>query len=144
MTVYAIAASIAYAMLMIETRRIGYVDSIFTLTVYPVIGVTLIVGLAAPLVWVPVQTSDIPFIVAMAIFGLAGHYLINKAFTSAPVGTIAPFEYTALIWATIFGVVFFDDIPGPQVWLGAAIIVSAGIVIVRREAKLNRAEKGRQ
>jgi len=141
MTTFAIAASIAYAMLMIETRRVGYVDSIFTLTVYPVVGVTFISALAAPWDWVPVQTGDWPFLVATSVFALVAHYLINKAFTSAPVGTIAPFEYTALIWATIFGVVFFDDIPGPQVWLGAAIIVAAGIVIVRREARLNRLNK---
>jgi drug/metabolite transporter (DMT)-like permease len=141
MTVYAIAASIAYAMLMIETRRIGYVDSIFTLTLYPVIGVTIVTSLAAPFVWVPIDLSDTPLFVAVAIFGLAGHFLINKAFTSAPVGTIAPFEYTALIWATIFGVVFFDELPGTQVWIGAAIIVSAGIAIVRREAMLNRSKK---
>ncbi len=143
MTLFAIAASIAYAMLMIETRRVGFVDSIFTLTVYPVVGVTLIAAAAAPFVWVPVQMADVPFIVATGIFALTGHFLINKAFTSAPVATIAPFEYTALIWATIFGVIFFDDIPGSQIWIGAAIIVSAGIVIVRREAKLNRVNKNR-
>jgi len=141
MTVYAITASIAYAMLMIETRRIGYVDSIFTLTLYPVVGVTIVTSLAAPFVWVPIDFSDAPLFVAVAMFGLGGHYLINKAFTSAPVGTIAPFEYTALIWATIFGVIFFDELPGSQVWIGAAIIVSAGIAIVRREAMLNRDKK---
>jgi drug/metabolite transporter (DMT)-like permease len=101
----------------------------------------LITALAAPLDWVAVQTSDIPFFVATGVFALVGHFFINKAFTSAPVGAIAPFEYTALIWATIFGFVFFNDIPGPQVWIGGAIIVSAGIVIVRREAKLSRAKK---
>jgi len=141
MTVYAITASIAYAMLMIETRRIGYVDSIFTLTLYPVVGVTIVTSLAAPFVWVPIDFSDMPLFVAVAMFGLGGHYLINMAFTSAPVGTIAPFEYTALIWATIFGVIFFDELPGTQVWIGAAIIVSAGIAIVRREAMLNRNKK---
>ena len=143
MTLFAIAASIAYAMLMIETRRVGFVDSIFTLTVYPVVGVTLITAAAVPFVWVPVQMADVPLIVATGVFALTGHFLINKAFTSAPVSTIAPFEYTALIWATIFGVIFFDEIPGSQIWIGAAIIVSAGIVIVRREAKLNRVNKNR-
>ena len=140
-TIIAIAASVAYAMLMIETRRIGFVDSIYTLTAYPVIGVTIISALATPFVWVPMPMADLPYIAGVAIFGLLGIYLINKGFTSAPVGTVAPFEYTALIWATFFGYVFFDEIPGTQVWIGAAIIVSAGIAIVRRETILNRAKK---
>jgi drug/metabolite transporter (DMT)-like permease len=44
---------------------------------------------------------------------------------------VAPFEYTALIWAVVLGAVVFGDLPPPSFWLGAAIIVGAGLYTLR-------------
>ena len=139
-TLFAVAASVAYALLMIETRRTGFQDSIFTQTLYPAVGVTAIVWLTTPFIWVPVQVSDIGWIVLLAIFALTAHFLVYKSFSMAPVSVLAPFEYTALVWATLLGYFFFDELPGAQVWLGAAIIVTSGLIIVWREATLSRSQ----
>jgi drug/metabolite transporter (DMT)-like permease len=139
-TLFAVSASVAYALLMIETRRTGFQDSIFTQTLYPAIGVTFIAWLATPFVWVPVDQADYIWIALLGVFALAGHYLIYKAFSLAPVSVLAPFEYTALVWATLFGFFIFGELPGAQVWLGAAIIVVSGIIIVWREATLSRSK----
>jgi drug/metabolite transporter (DMT)-like permease len=139
-TLFALSASIAYALLMIETRRTGFTDSIFTQTLYPALGVTMITALATPFMWVPLLASDIVWITLLGLFALTGHYLIYKAFSLAPVSVLAPFEYTSLVWATILGYFFFSELPGPQVWLGAAIIVASGLIIVWREASLSRSK----
>ena len=76
----------------------------------------------------------------LGIFALTGHFLVYKAFGVAPVSVLAPFEYTALVWATILGYFVFNELPGNQVWLGAVIIVLSGMIIVWREARLSRSQ----
>ena len=134
-TFYAVCASVAYALLMIETRRTGFRDSVYTQTLYPAIGVTFMTALTTPFIWVPVQSADVPYIVLLGIFALTGHFLLNRAFSLAQVSVLAPFEYTALVWATVFGYVIFGDLPGFQVWVGAVLIVTSGLIIVWREAR---------
>ncbi len=144
MTFIAISASVAYAMLVIETRRLGGSESAYTMTFYTTFGVTAAMCLATPFVWVPVADDAWPWLIALAVLALGSHVLLAKAFMLAPVSTIAPFEYTSLVWAAIFGYYIFDEIPGSNVWLGAAIIIAAGIFIVQREAKLTRSKKPTQ
>jgi drug/metabolite transporter (DMT)-like permease len=45
-------------------------------------------------------------------------------------------DYTGLIWSIFFGYLIFDNIPGPGTWLGAPIIILAGLVILLRERQL--------
>ena len=77
--------------------------------------------------------THIAFILAMGALALAGHFGITRAFQRAPVSVVAPFEYTALVWATFLGFVVFGEFPGAYVWLGVAIIVAAGLYSVHRE-----------
>ena len=139
-TLFAVSASIAYALLMIETRRTGFSDPIFTQTLYPAVGVTFMTALVTPFVWVPVNVTDIGWIALLGVFALSGHYLLYKSFSLAPVSVLAPFEYSALVWATILGYFFFNELPGMQIWIGAAIIVASGLIIVWREARLSRSK----
>jgi drug/metabolite transporter (DMT)-like permease len=49
------------------------------------------------------------------------------------VSVVAPFEYTALVWATFLGFTFFGDFPGSAVWTGVAVIVAAGLYTIQRQ-----------
>jgi drug/metabolite transporter (DMT)-like permease len=51
------------------------------------------------------------------------------------VSFLAPLEYTALIWATMFGLIFWQQFPSTTVWAGSAIIVACNIYILHREAR---------
>ena len=62
-----------------------------------------------------------------------------KAFSAAEAGTLAPFGYTGLIWAGLWGFVFFGQLPDVWTVTGAVIIVAAGLYVWSREA---RAAKG--
>ena len=66
-------------------------------------------------------------------FACAGHFAIIKAYQAAPAAVVAPFNYTILIWTVIFGYLIFGDLPGPWTIVGAAIIVTSGLYILRRE-----------
>lgn len=81
--------------------------------------------------------------VAVAFLGIGIWWLMTMAYSRAKAQTLAPFEYTGLIWSALLGYAFFQEIPGWRVWEGAAIIIAACLVvafethfIARREAKV--------
>ncbi len=131
----AVLASLFYALMMITTRYLRGTETTTALVFYPNVGVGLIAACFLPFVWVDMGAFDMGLLLAMAALALLGQVLLTKAIILAPIGTIAPFEYTALVWAAVFGYWIWNDIPGGNVWIGAALIVSAGLYTVHRETR---------
>ncbi|MFN7055370.1 DMT family transporter [Hyphomonas sp.] len=84
-----------------------------------------------------------PLMVSVAFLGIGIWWLMTMAYGRAKAQTLAPFEYTGLIWSAILGYVFFQEVPGWRVWAGAAIIIAACLVVAfethfaaRREARM--------
>ena len=65
--------------------------------------------------------------------------LFINAYRLAETNFVAPFEYSAMIWAVIYGIVLFGDFPDFWTWIGAGIVVVAGIVMILRDRALDRA-----
>lgn len=68
---------------------------------------------------------DLPLFVWLSLLGVLTWWFFTMAYARADAQKLAPFEFTALIWAAIFGIVFFDEIPGPLMGLGALLIIGA-------------------
>jgi drug/metabolite transporter (DMT)-like permease len=83
---------------------------------------------------VPLDTVALAQLFSMALIALVAHYVFAAAFARAEVSALAPFEYTALVWATIIGYAVWRDIPPLEVWLGAAIIIGCGLYVIHRES----------
>jgi drug/metabolite transporter (DMT)-like permease len=135
---YAVAASLCYAVLMLGGRWLGRTEPVFRLVFYYNAGTALIASLFLPFAWQPMAGAHIGMIVVTAALGLAGHVCLTRAFNAAPVGVIAPFEYSAIVWAALIGFVVWGDVPAGHVYLGGAIIILSGLYVVRREAMLAR------
>lgn len=73
------------------------------------------------------------FLLGVGVFGALGQITITQSLRFAPVSTIMPMDYSALIWATIIGIVLFGQWPGLSIWLGAPVIISSGLFIAWRE-----------
>jgi drug/metabolite transporter (DMT)-like permease len=70
--------------------------------------------------------------VAGLLFG-AGQAGLVFATRRAPAVVVAPFQYSQMIWAVVFGVLVFGDVPGPNLYYGLAIVIAAGLFTVYRE-----------
>jgi drug/metabolite transporter (DMT)-like permease len=92
-------------------------------------------GAFAPLEWVTPHGSDLAVFVVLACGGTVGQFLLTQAFRYGEISFLAPLEYTALIWATLFGFLFWQQFPTPTVLAGAAIIVACNLYVVHREAR---------
>ncbi|MEP0519224.1 MAG: DMT family transporter [Hyphomicrobiales bacterium] len=124
----ALLAALMAAFLMLSARWVDEAESFWTLMLYLTASSALIGGLAVPFFWVPLQTQDLVLFVGVAAFGTAGMVLMTQAFRIAPASVVAPLDYTALLWATLFGWLFWSEIPDLLTYFGAAVIVLSGIV----------------
>jgi S-adenosylmethionine uptake transporter len=78
--------------------------------------------------WTPEAHSWGPMI-GVACLGIGIWWMMTLAYGRAKAQTLAPFEYTGLIWSALLGYVFFQEVPGWRVYAGAAIIIAACLVV---------------
>lgn len=131
-TLLAVGASLCYAIGMLTTRRLGRTESVFSMMFWMIAGQFIIALAVLPFVWRPMEAVHWPLLVLLAGLNLLGQLGLVRAFASAPPAKIAPFEYTALLWAAALGFIVFGDVPSARVWIGAAIIIGAGLYVLRR------------
>lgn len=72
-------------------------------------------------------------LILLGVVSCLGHILIARSLKMAPASVLAPLQYTLLLWAIIFGMIFFNNYPDRQILVGAAIIIVAGLFIFHRK-----------
>lgn len=129
-----VGTALCYALFMISARWIDRSERLWTMMLFAMLFPMIYAAPFAVANWVPVQGGDMLLFLGLAICGSLGLALIGQAFRMAPAAIVAPFDYTALIWATGLGWLIWGDVPLLWTILGAAIIVISGIIIILREA----------
>ncbi|WP_052261781.1 DMT family transporter [Leisingera sp. ANG-M1] len=77
-------------------------------------------------------------IVAVGLIAAAGFYCISQAYRLGEASAVAPFEYSSLPVAVLWGWLFWGDIPGSQTLIGSTLIVGGGLFILHREVVKRR------
>lgn len=134
----AIAAAVAYALASISVRVMTRTESTVSLVFWFLVLLTLFAGLLALPGWVPIHTDHWPWLGLLGLFGALGQHFITEAFRDAPASVIAPFEYTAILWAVAIDWVFWDTWPASRLWLGAALVIACGLYLIWRERQQHR------
>jgi drug/metabolite transporter (DMT)-like permease len=137
--ILALISAFTYAVTLITSRQLSRTELSHTILFYYSIGVILVTGATLPFNWVTPTLADLWIFLLVGVSGSIGQYCLNQAFRYGEVSFIAPLEYTSLLWAGLFGVMFWGDIPTWTVLAGAAIVVLANFYVVRREAAARRA-----
>jgi drug/metabolite transporter (DMT)-like permease len=128
-----LAAAVTWAASMVYARRLSRSDPEITMILFQNLAVAVVMGIAAPFLWRPVGAFELGLIALMACAILLGQWCIFRGFRLAPVGLIAPFQYSELLWATLFGWLVWREFPDPPVWLGAGILIASGLYVIWRE-----------
>ena len=129
----ALTSAVGYALSALTIRVLLRTDSGAATVFWSLLFVTLVSGTIASFQWVSLQWQHWQWILAVGLAGAVGQYLITHAFRLAAAATLAPIEYTALIWGMIFDYVLWATIPGARMLFGAAIIVASGMYVIYRE-----------
>ena len=135
----ALGAAVCMAAYQVATRMLSSADSIWTTLLYTAGVGTLIASAAVPFFWTPPSLTEAALMAVIGVIAGFGHLSLVYGLSQAPASMLAPFNYTALVWAMLFGFVFFAELPGPMTLAGAAIIVGAGLYVWHRERVRKRA-----
>jgi drug/metabolite transporter (DMT)-like permease len=81
--------------------------------------------------WQTPGGADWLLFLAAGVCGGSAHLLVAMAYRHARAAVIAPFEYTALIWISLAGYLFWAEVPGPAVWVGGAAVITGGYLALR-------------
>jgi drug/metabolite transporter (DMT)-like permease len=130
-----IGAAFSYAMVMILTRRMARRNTTLSMMVWTAVISCCVSGAVVPFEWVTPNGADFLLLVMTGLVGSAGMFMISQAYRYAPAAVVAPFDYTMLLWGTLFGWVLWRELPDAYVGAGAAMVVVGGLYIVHRETR---------
>ena len=133
--VLALAAAFGDALGINITRRMSSTESSHSMLFWS--SVFLLVGFGAvlPFYWTAPSGHDWLVIAILALSGSVAQFSLAQAFRYGEVSLLAPLEYGALIWAVIFGFVFWNELPTLTVVGGVAIIIASSAYVAHREAR---------
>lgn len=132
----AFTGSVLYAVFIVVTRTMRGTSDVVMATWQIVAG--LVLGLVAtPFTWAPLgRWYDAALLCLLGVVALTAIVGVNRSLALAPASVVVPYQYTMIIWAVIFGYIFFGNVPQTQTLVGAAIIIAAGLFIYFREQKV--------
>ena len=129
---FLLAAAFLNANYQILTRKVRG-DDPRTSLLYTAAAGAVVTSLMVPWFWSWPTGFDWLLLIASGLAGGLGHLFLIRAFQAAPASVVAPFSYSSLLWAALFGFVIWGEWPELWTWAGAAIIIGSGLYIFHRE-----------
>jgi len=134
--VLAFAAACFNAGAVIQTRRLTDTETTSSIVLY--FSLVCAVGglLTLPFGWVVPSSRELAALIATGLLGGTAHLILTESYRYAPASVIAPFDYSAILFAFLLGYWMFGEVPTSLVVAGAAIVVAAGLFVLWRERQL--------
>ncbi len=129
----ALGAAFTGALTSVIVRKIGSEERSVVLMLYPMVLTFFAMGAVMPFVYVPMPVAHLGLTAVMAFLGMVGALAIIAAYRCAPAVIVAPMQYSQIIWAALYGRLFFDETVDLYTAVGSAVIIASGIYIVMRE-----------
>jgi drug/metabolite transporter (DMT)-like permease len=134
----AISAALMHATLQIVLRYLGRYERPETITFYFLVIGALVMALPLPLVAVTPSMAEVPLLFGVGFSGALAQWLLTIAFRNAPAAIVTVFNYSGIVWATLFGWLIWKDWPLPQVLVGAAVVIASNGLIIWRESRTRK------
>lgn len=131
-----IGAAFMVALISIQVRDLGRTEQPLTVVFW--FSTLCVPALAIPAWWLatPHDTATWALLAATGLTGTLGQLGLTAALRLGNVSSVIVMDYSSIFWATLWGWLVFDHLPPATTWLGAPLIVAAGLIIVWREHRL--------
>ena len=134
---WVLACSLLVTSQLVINRKLGAVADPLVTSCYGAFIAMTLTAFSLPWVWQPVGWEDAWILVLLGVTGAISQTTIVLAFTKAPASDLAPFTYTELVSAVVFGFLMFGTLPDALSWAGMALIVISGVAVARVMAMRN-------
>lgn len=125
------------ALSSVLVRKIGRQERTVVMILFPMILAMVVMGMLLPQVYTPMTLSQLALVACIGLFSVFAQFAVIAGYRRAPAAVVAPGQYSQIIWATVFGMLFFGEQPDIYVGIGSTIIIGSGIFVVWRESRAN-------
>jgi drug/metabolite transporter (DMT)-like permease len=136
----AFGSAVCGAASAVISRKISASENIATMIIFPLLANILVAGSALYFVYQPMPLGDLAVMFLVGVLGLVGQYFVLRGYRGAPAAYVAPMQYSQIVWAILFGYVFFGETVDRWVLLGSSITIMSGVVIIWRERMVSKVQ----
>ncbi|MGV1770515.1 DMT family transporter [Agrobacterium vitis] len=135
-TLAVLASATLGAAAMLQVRQLVREEKTATIVLYFSIIAALISLVSLPFGWNDLSIRQLGLLAFAGICGGLAQILLTESYRHADISTIAPFEYSSILFGSLIGYLLFDDLPSIHTLVGTLIVAGAGIFIILREHQL--------
>jgi len=121
-----------------QLRDLGRTEEPIQITFWFAMFGAPLMGLFLPFFMTPHTPWQLAVLITLGLVGTIAQMLLSASLRYGAVASVIIMDYTALIWSTFYGWLVWDRLPSFAMWLGAPLIIAAGIIIIWRERRLAR------
>ncbi|MGZ6020896.1 MAG: DMT family transporter [Phenylobacterium sp.] len=130
---FGLTAALGSALAMVQIRQIAVTEKGPTIVFYFTLAGTVLGGAVSVFDCVTPDLLTLAVLIMGGLVGGVGQLFLTEAIRVAPVGVVAPFDYSQLIWATGLGYLVWGELPHAATLAGALVVAASGIYILHRE-----------
>ena len=130
-----LAATFCYALSTILTRLISRYDHDAATVFWFCVTASAVSLVGAIPEWKWPSPGDWIFLSSLGLIGGVGQILATRAFRLAPASVLAAFDYSSIVFAVLYGYLWFREQPSPAVWYGLPLVIGSGLYILHRERR---------
>lgn len=132
-------AGFCYASYALTTRFLGRDENILTSYLYTALIGTVVASVMVPPAWTTPTLPAASLFLLLGAVGALGQFMLIKSLTLAEAGAVAPFGYVGVVFATLWGLFAFAEVPDALTLVGALVIIGAGVYVWHRETRARAA-----
>lgn len=133
--IYALISAVAWAIAVVIIKSLSRTESTITITFYGLVFLTIFTFIPAWIVWEWPTKEQYYWLILMAVIGTLGQLAFTQSLKSADATLVIPFDFSKLIWASIFGYFLFMEIPSVWTLFGGVVIFSSATYLTYREGR---------
>src|ERR1700691_367280 len=137
----AVGCAVCNAVGTLTVRDLCRTEHSASIVTWTAIFMTLMALPALPFFWMTPTPVDFLLFCSIGLIGGISQYWTTQALSYAPAAAVSPFNYTALIWGSIIGLVVWGELPTPPIIIGAAIVTLTGLYLLRSESRRRPAQR---
>lgn len=129
--------SLSFGLVMLTARSLRATSGL-TMIFWQSFGGVIVGLVTLPFAWTTPPVHHWPALALLGLLAMVAHVFVNWAFKLADAATVAPLQYTQLLWAIVYGWLVFGDFPSIAKFIGAGLIIASGLFIFFRERQVKQ------